>query len=393
METSRPTICYVATVDLSLRFLLLSQMQYMQRLGFRVVAISSDGPYLEDVRQAGIPVHAVDMERRFSPMRDVGAFGRLVRALRLLKPDIVHTHTPKAGLLGRFAAAAARVPITIHTDFGLYFTNLSPVQRQLIVAAERLAAHWADAHLFEDPIAYRFAVDHDLCDRRSAKWIGGGIDLSWFRPDAIDAATARCLRHEAGFTDQHFVVGFVGRLVREKGILDLLDAAAIAAPRRPDLRLLVVGPQEDAMVGGVDVRAEISARKLDPIVWYAGPAGDVRQWYSMMDAIALPTHRDSWPRVPMEASAMGLPLIVTDLPGVNMAVRSGQNGIVVPVGDSRSLGDALIALTAPDSLVQRARTVSRAVATELFDQARVFERVRLVYEDLWSATRRDRAAA
>jgi len=378
-------VCYVATSDISLRFLLLRQMQHMQRAGFDVMAVSSDGPYVHDVRAAGIPVHVVRMHRPIALADDLRALVQLVCMFRKLAPDIVHTHTPKAGVLGRVAARVAGVPIVVHTDFGLYFMNTSRFARGLFLLLECVAARFAQSLLFEDPTARDFAVARHMAPASRALWIGGGIDLSTFRACDVPRVVRDELRTRAGFGADAFVIGFVGRMVRGKGVLDLLDAMQIAVRANPRIRLVLIGPEDERARGGIDIADAIARRELGGIAVQVPVQRDIRPWYSMMDAFALPTYRDSWPRSPMEACAMGLPLVITDLPGVRIAVRCGENGMVVPVGDVKRLAAALTTVAAM-SCSERAvaARVSRQIAESLFDERSVFDRVQQVYAELES---------
>jgi glycosyltransferase involved in cell wall biosynthesis len=372
-------VAHVTTIDMSVRFLLLDQLQYLQTCGYEVHAICASGPWTDEIRSLGVPVHPVEFSRGVEPGRDVSSFLRLVGVLRKLRPRLVHTHTPKASLLGQYAALAAGVPLRVHTIHGLYSpVDASPVLRRALLALE--ATTMRPAHR----VLSQSAEDLETCRRLRLvredrlQYLGNGIDLMRFRPPSPQERAAA--RRELGIDKDSFVVGAILRLVREKGCIEFARASRIAARSSRDLVFLLAGPLEPDKHDGVSV-SELEGEAGGKVFRYVGMRPDVERLYWAMDLLAHPSHREGFPRVPMEASACGVPVVATDIRGTREVV-SGDNGLLVPVRNPSALAEAIMSLwDAPEARVNLARQ-ARSRAERLFDQTAVFRRVAEAYQEL-----------
>ena len=378
-------VAHLTTVDMSVRHLLLNQILELKAAKFDVTAISAPGPDLGPVKDAGIRHLPVCFTREVSPIADLKAFWQLWRIFRKERFTIVHTHQAKAALLGQLAARVAGVPIVVNTLHGFYFHDRTPrTKRAGWIALERVQARLSDLILSQNPEDIETAVGARICQRARIEYLGNGIDLARFNPDRLPPGARHRARHELGFAEDAEVVGFVGRLVREKGILDLFAAFRDVLGRRPRARLLVVGPEDrvksDAVSGLTADRYGISEATV-----FVGYRHDMPELYAAMDVCVLPSHREGFPRSPMEASAMGVPSVVTDIRGCRQVVRHEENGLLVPVCDPEALAAAIERVLGDPLLAARMGAGGRAMALRTFNERDVFARVSHAYRRLLRA--------
>ena len=374
-HTRKPRVAHVTTVDLSLRYLLLNQLERIQDDGYEVFAISADGPDVAAVEAAGIRHFAVPMTRRLTPITDLRCLWKLVRLMRRERFDVVHTHTPKAGLLGQLAARLAGVPIVANTLHGFYFhDDMKPWLRRFYIWMERVAAKCSDTILSQNREDMATAVAERIAKPEQLKWLGNGIDVARFDRRRLADSTLEALRLEIDIDAQAPVIGFVGRLVEEKGILDLLEAAKSVVRSIPNAQLLIVGPYDDDKPDAL--RPDVAERYgVAGHCRFVGMRHDMPELYALMDVLVLPSYREGFPRAPMEASAMGVPTVVTDIRGCREAVEHGQNGLLFPVGNADVLAQCLIELLGDDEQRTKMGVEGRRIAENRFDEQMVFDRV------------------
>jgi len=378
-------IVHIATIDASVRVLLLNQLLYLERAGFDVSALSSAGPNVPMIQAAGVRHISVEMSRNFTPLRDLTALWHLYRVMRREGFTLVHTHTPKPGLLGQIAARMAGVPIVVNTVHGFYFhENTAPSRRRFYIAIEKIAARCSSLILSQNAEDIETAVQEGICARDKIRFLGNGIDLSRFNPSSVNPVSVRRLRAELGIQERAPVVGFVGRLVREKGLLELFEAARIVRARIPEVRFLLVGRADIAKADAVTAEAA-DDYDIEGVCCFAGAREDMPDVYSLMNVLVLPSHREGFPRTPMEAAAMGVPSIVTDVRGCREVVVHGETGLTVPVHDATALADAILSTLLDGDLASRLGRAARARAAQHFDERVIFERVTAHYRDLLSA--------
>jgi glycosyltransferase involved in cell wall biosynthesis len=380
MNNCMVLIAHIASADSSIRYLLLDQLKYLRDRGHEVHAIASPGPHSAAVERAGIRFHPVDLSRRITPLRDAAAFVALSRTLARIKPDLVHTHTPKASLLGQYAALAMRVPHRVHTIHGLYLPpSATGVKRQAFLELERVTMWPAHAVLSQSNEDVTTCQRERICSPERISFLGNGIDIDRFSPPT--PAERLAARAAFGVPADHRVVGFVGRLVREKGVLELMQAARAVLAAQPATTFLFVGPSDVAKKDAV-TDAELSAIAKDDRIRFLGHRDDLPVLYRALDLLVHPSHREGFPRVPMEASATGVPVVATDIRGCREAVESGVNGLLTPVSDVSALTESIQGLLADDARRESLKQGARAIAERRFDQRLVFERVLETYGKL-----------
>ncbi|MEZ4617171.1 MAG: glycosyltransferase family 4 protein [Caldilineaceae bacterium] len=378
-------IAHITTIDLSLRYLLLNQLQSIQAAGYAVTGISAPGPDVSAVEAAGIRHLAVPMTRNFTPAADFKALAQLVRLMRRERFTIVHTHTPKPGLLGQLAARIAGVPVVVNTLHGFYFHDgMQPLWRNFYIFTEKVAARCSDLILSQNAEDIATAVRTGICEAGAIEYLGNGIDLRRFDRSRIAPATLTALRQELQLDPQRPVVGFVGRLVAEKGIHELLGAAQQLLAVRPETQFLLVGPIDHEKADAI-TPAIAADYGVAHACTFAGLRQDMPELYALMDLFVLPSHREGFPRSPMEASAMGVPCVVTDIRGCREAVYGGENGLLTPLGDVTALAQALIGLLQTPAQAQAMGQAGRRLAEAQFDEELVFAKVKAAYQRLLAA--------
>ena len=386
MTAARPRLVHLTTVDMSLQVLLAHQLVRFREEGFDVSGASAPGPYVPGLEALGIrhlPVPS--LSRSWTPGRDAVALGELVRLFRRERPDVVHTHNPKSGVLGRVAARVARVPVVVNTVHGLYANpDLPALRRRLVSGAERAAFRFSDHELFQSREDFDAAMAHRLVPRSRASWLGNGVDLRRFDPDAVDAEAVARLRKGWGAEDGTPVVGTVGRLVVEKGYRELFAAAR---PLRTDHGAVVVavGPEEPSKADRLSA-AEVAAAGASGVVFH-GEGREMPEIYAAFDVFVLASYREGVPRSAIEAQAMGRPAVVTDVRGCREVVADGETGLLVPARDAGALAGAVARLLADPGERARMGEAGRRRMVERFDEERVVERTLEVYARLLGRTR------
>jgi glycosyltransferase involved in cell wall biosynthesis len=368
-------LLHLTTVPMSLTFL-RGQPGFLAARGMEVQALSSPGPELRAFGQVeGVPVHGVRMLRQISPLHDLGALLRIVRVIRRVRPHVVHAHTPKGGLLGMLGAAIAGVPVRVYHMRGLPMATATGGRRALLRAAERVSCALAHRVLCVSPSLREVALAEGLCAPEKIAVPGGGsgqgVDAAGrFDPARLPEGTRAAVRAGFGIPAEAPVVGFIGRIVRDKGVAELAEAWSRLRDAFPGARLLLVGPFEpqDPLPPGVE-----AALREDPRGVLAGEDWDTPRLYAAMDVVVLPSYREGFPNVPLEAAAMELPVVATRVPGCVDAVADGETGTLVPARDAAGLESALRAYLADPSLRRAHGRAGRARVMREFRRELVWE--------------------
>jgi glycosyltransferase involved in cell wall biosynthesis len=373
----------VTTVPLALHTLLAGQMRYMKDQGFDVLMVSADGPQISEViKSEGCEHRVIPMTRAITPFRDLISLWKLYRLFKKEKPDIVHSHTPKAGLLAMVAAKYARVPIRIHTIAGLRFMTTKGMKRKLLVKMEKFtcaAAHyvWPNSFSLRD-----YILENGLCKADKVSVIGkgstNGIDLTKFNPQAIDADRLRQLKQKIQFDPAHFYFLFVGRLVKDKGIEELVAAFCQLHVLNNRIRLILVG----ALENDLDPIDPGTLKKISehPAILQMGWDAKTEYYFVVANAFVFPSHREGFPNVLLQTGAMGCPVICSIIPGNVDVVDNEQTGLLFPVEDTAAIFDKMQqVLTDSDQTKQWANNLQIKVTND-FSQIFVHQKIKEQYD-------------
>jgi glycosyltransferase involved in cell wall biosynthesis len=381
-DPSRPRLVHLTTTDMSLDWLLGPQLQAFRDAGYEVIGMSAPGPHVEAIRSAGVPHVAVSAFTRSNAIRqDLRSIGQLGCLLRAVDPDILHTHNPKPGILGRVLGRVLRVPLVVNTQHGLYAQPSDRRRRRWpVYAAERFAAAFGHVELVQNPEDVDTLVRTLRVPERKVRLLGNGVDMGRFDPASLPADTRSRLRDEWGVDAGSVVIGTVGRLVAEKGIAEILAAASLLAGRDVDVRVVVIGPRDEGKADAVTA-ADIERAERAGVV-FTGQRTDMPECYAAMDVFLTASWREGFPRAAMEASAMGLPVIATDIRGCRQVVDAGVTGMLVSVRDPAGLADAMERLATDEELRLTMGAAARAKAVAEFDQDLVIRRTLDAYRSL-----------
>jgi len=371
-----PDILFITTSGMAVRYLIRDKIEALAAAGYRVRALCGRDAYAVGLAAEGLPVDTNSLSRFFRPLADARSLLSLARYLRREQPRLVHTSTQKAGLLGPLAARFVGIP-SIHTVAGLLFHDRAGFWGNLHYrAAERLTATCADYLLFQSR--------EDLERIRALGWkspdrllyLGNGINLERFDPD-LYRQERKQIRGELGYGGEHFVVGIVARLLWTKGLGEFLAAAeklrGVAA-----LRFLVVGPAETNHSGAVP---EAVMRRAEGWgnVCFLGERQDLPPLYAAMDLFVLPSYREGMPRSLMEASAMELPVVASDIRGCREVIEHGQTGWLFPLGDVEALVARILECWRNPERAANLGRAGRARVQRLFDERAVHKRLLHLY--------------
>lgn len=367
-------IIRAATIGMSLNIFCNGLLKELQQEGYDVVALSSPDADLKELgEREGVRTIGVAMERRVSPLKDLLSLIKLVSVMKKERPDMVHSMTPKAGLLCMMAARMANVPVRVHTFTGLVWPTATGLSRKILMMTDRITCACA-THVV--PEGEGVKQDLQRCiTQKPLKVLGygnvKGIDLNyWARKNS-------CVKHD------HFTFIFVGRIVREKGINELVSAFVRLNKEYPDMRLLLVGPYEE----NLDPVLPETKRIIDECeaIEAVGAQKDVRPFYEQSDVLVFPSYREGFPNVVIEAGAMELPSIVTDINGSREIIKDGKNGLIVPPRDEHALYDAMKWMVEhPDERNKMAENARPMVASR-YEQGFVRQCLKDYYKEILSA--------
>lgn len=367
---NRVKLIRITTVPSSLRVLLRNQLKFMSTF-YDVLAISSSDKMLEEVSvHEGVRTAAVGMTRSITPAQDLKALWELYRLFKKEKPAIVHTHTPKAGLLGMMAGRLAGVPIRIHTVAGMPLMETKGLKKKILIGTERLTYNCATRVYPNSKNLAEYISHNKFCKTNKLKVLGNGssngIDTDFFQSTPEIRAKAVELRKRLNLADDHFVFLFIGRLVKDKGIEELVEAFTQLTKGFTGIKLLLVGPYEQDL----DPISEKTKQAIeqDTDIIHEGFQQDVRPYLVVSNLLVFPSYREGFPNVPMQAGCFDLPSIVTDINGCNEIIEPGKNGLIIPVKNTQALRTAMERLMSDQSLYSDMKRNARRMILERYDQ-------------------------
>lgn len=379
----------ITTVPISFKVLLKGQLRFMASNGFDVKGVSSEGEELREVYEnEGIVMEAINMSRKITPFQDLKSLWEMWNFLRKEKPQIVHTHTPKAGIIGMLAARLAGVPHRLHTVAGLPLMEATGIKRKILNFVEKLTYSSATRVYPNSKGLYDFILQNNFTQSNKLKIIGNGssngINTTFFSPDQVSETERVMLREKLNIQPDDFVFVFVGRIVSDKGINELIKAfSELQTAENNELTgiklLLVGGLESDLDPLNPETLAEINQNKD---IISVGFQQDVRPFFAISDALAFPSYREGFPNVVMQAGAMGLPSIVSDINGCNEIIVEGENGLIIPSKNVEKLKEKMLTLARDKNLYIKLKENSRRMIENRYEQSVVWKALLEEYEGL-----------
>jgi glycosyltransferase involved in cell wall biosynthesis len=360
-SAAAPRLLHVVTSHISTR-LMRGQLRYLSARGFDIFLASSPGRDLEAASNLEqVQGIAVPMARENSPLRDLYSLYRLYGLMRRIRPAITNVSTPKAGLLGGLAAWLSRVPCRVYTLRGLRWETASGTKRLVLMIADWVACHCAHRVVCVSPSVRNLAVARGVVDQdRTCVFgagSGNGVDPARFEPTEEKLRKAVEIRERLGILPGAPVVGFVGRLTRDKGIPELYEAHKILRKEFPSLKLLLLGDYETGDPLPPPLRRAIGS---DPSVTRPGFVDETSDFYHVFDILAHPSYREGFPNVVLEAQAAGRAVVAARATGSVDAIAHGVTGLLVPVADVAALAEALGKLLRNPTLAAKMGVAGRA---------------------------------
>ncbi len=372
---SKKTLIRITTVPISLEKLLSGQLEFMSEF-YNVIAVSSEKENLEKLgKKINLPVFPVNLTRQITPIKDLSALFRLFVFFKKSKPLIVHTHTPKAGTIGMIAAKLAGVPLRLHTVAGLPLLETTGKKRKLLDFVEKITYSCAN-HVYPNSKGLMdIIIKNNYCNPKKLKVIANGssngIDTSYFNPTLFSENEKADLKKKIGINEGDFVFIFVGRLVKDKGINELI--AAFSKLQYSKNKLLLVGDYENELDPLLPETLEMIESNKNIIS--TGFQYDVRPYFSISDALVFPTYREGFPNVVMQAGAMNLPCIVTDINGCNEIIIEDKNGIIIPVKNESAIFEAMKSFISDSEKMQEMKENARQLIVSRYEQKIVWKAI------------------
>lgn len=378
------TLIRITTIPLSLEKLLEGQLNFMQD-HYRVLAVASNEEKLSELgRTIGVETFTVDMTRKITPFQDLKSVFQLYQLFKKEKPLIVHTHTPKAGVAGMLAAKMAGVPIRLHTVAGLPLLEAKGPTRKMLETVEKITFASATKVYPNSHRIKEFLVENNFGPSEKFKVIGkgssNGIDTLYFDPDKYTNEDRQMFRKELNIPEDHLVYVFVGRLVRDKGINELVEAFQELNKEFPNSSLLLVGPYE----AGLDPLKQTTLEmiKTNSHIHEVGYQDDVRPFLACSDVLAFPSYREGFPNVVLQAGAMGLPSIVTDINGCNEIIQEDLNGTIIPVRDEAALYDSMKMMILKKDWREKMKENARKMVQDHYERDVIWKAILEEYKSL-----------
>jgi glycosyltransferase involved in cell wall biosynthesis len=380
------TLIRITTVPMAFKVLLPGQPSFMEKNGFRVIMISADGPELKDViEHEKCPHIIVPMTRSITPVKDLICLVKLMRIFRKYKPDIVHTHTPKAGLLGMLAAKLCGVKIRIHTIGGLPIIIATGLKRRVLKFTERLTSGAAN-HIWPNCQSLKdYMIEERLAKPSKLEMIRNGstngIDLNRFNRDNLNVQLLEQIKSKINYEKikDSFKILCVGRMVRDKGIEELISVFKTLQRKYP-VHLILIGPFEAEL----DPLNEDTENEImhNPGITHINWSNDIEYYMSFADLLVHPSHREGFPNVILQSGAMKLPVVCSNIPGNNDIVKDQKTGLLFPVKHTLEFHNAIEFIMNNRTTAVNFADVLYNEVTELYDQKSIHKALLDSYEQL-----------
>lgn len=381
-------ICQLTNVGFAVNKFLLPLIDAQLLNGDEVVVVCSDDEYISELRGSGYKIKTLSISRGMNPLKHIYSIWLIYRFFSKENFDLVHVHTPVAALVGRVAAWISRVPVVVYTAHGFYFhDDMKAIKRLFFIWLERLAGNFTSILFTQSAEDAKTAVIEKIMPQDKVFEIGNGVDVTRFNPEI--KIPSKKLKLELGLKEDHFIVGMIGRQVKEKGIIELLEAAKLLINKYEDIGFIIVGERlESDHAEEVGSSIKRFQKLLKGRIVFTGMRSDIPQLLKIIDLFTLPSWREGMPRTIIEAMMMGLPVVATDIRGSREEVVHGETGLLVPVRSPEDLADAIELIYKDREKAKKMGISGRKKALKQFNEKRIIEKQLKIIDNFFNSYER-----
>ena len=376
----------ITTVPISIEKLLENQPKHFSKF-FDITIVSSDKSELEKLgKKQGVKTFCLPLTRKITPFKDIIAILKLYFFLKREKPKIVHSHTPKAGFVGMTASFFAGVPIRMHTVAGLPLMERKFIKKKVLIFIEKLTYLFATNVYSNSKKLMEFILSKKFCSKRKIKILANGssngIDTEYFS-DNISLISKNKLLNTLKILKNDFVFCYVGRVVKDKGINELVSAFNELNLKNKNCKLIIVGKIENET--DPISKSTMGIIKKNKNILLTGFKNDVRPYLSIGNCFVFPSYREGFPNVLMQAGAMDLPCIATNINGCNEIIQDNINGFLIPPKNIDALVKAMQKIMDKKLIIKLSKNC-RLMVKEKYDQKFFWEKLLIEYNNLIKCT-------
>jgi len=384
MSESKKKLVRITTVPLSLDKILDGQLAFMNN-HYEVIAVSSEKEYLiRCAKNEGVRFKHIEMTRKITPIKDFISLIKLISFLKKERPLIIHSHTPKAGILAMLASKITNIPIRLHTVAGLPLMEEKGSKKKLLELIEKLTYSFSTFVFTNSNGLYKYIIDNNYVSKSKLKVIGNGssngVDVNYFSPTSVSEKEKEKLKLSLGILENDFTFVFVGRIVADKGINELINAFDTISFQNNAIKLLLVGEQESHLDPLNENTLKLISSNKNIIK--TGFQKDIRPFLAVSDALVFPSYREGFPNVIMQAGAMELPVIATNINGCNEIIVNEKNGVLIELKNNGAIVKAMVRLIEDEAFYKNLKSNARSMIVSRFERKVICEKILYEYKEM-----------
>lgn len=384
MSESKKKLVRITTVPLSLDKILDGQLAFMNN-HYEVIAVSSEKEYLiRCAKNEGVRFKHIEMTRKITPIKDFISLIKLISFLKKERPLIIHSHTPKAGILAMLASKITNIPIRLHTVAGLPLMEEKGSKKKLLELIEKLTYSFSTFVFTNSNGLYKYIIENNYVSKNKLKVIGNGssngVDVNYFSPTSVSEKEKEKLKLSLGILENDFTFVFVGRIVADKGINELINAFDTISFQNNAIKLLLVGEQESHLDPLNENTLKLISTNKNIIK--TGFQKDIRPFLAVSDALVFPSYREGFPNVIMQAGAMELPVIATNINGCNEIIINEKNGVLIELKNNGAIVKAMVRLIEDEAFYKNLKSNARSMIVSRFERKVICEKILYEYKEM-----------
>lgn len=384
MSESKKKLVRITTVPLSLDKILDGQLSFMNN-HYEVIAVSSEKEYLTRcAKNEGVRFKHIEMTRKITPIKDFISLIKLISFLKKERPLIIHSHTPKAGILAMLASKITNIPIRLHTVAGLPLMEEKGNKKKMLELIEKLTYSFSTFVFTNSNGLYKYIIDNNYVSKSKLKVIGNGssngVDVNYFSPTSVSEKEKEKLKLSLGILENDFTFVFVGRIVADKGINELINAFDTISFQNNAIKLLLVGEQESHLDPLNENTLKLISSNKNIIK--TGFQKDIRPFLAVSDALVFPSYREGFPNVIMQAGAMELPVIATNINGCNEIIINEKNGVLIELKNNGAIVKAMVRLIEDEAFYKNLKSNARSMIVSRFERKVICEKILYEYKEM-----------